>query len=55
MKAFEEAFAAYVGRKHGIAIKEFGAKAEVPKTGEVVTVEFVAARAGTFTFACSVY
>lgn len=43
------------GRKHGIAIKEFGAKAEVPKTGEVVSLDFVAARAGTYSITCSVY
>lgn len=43
------------GRKHGIAIKEFGAKAELPKTGEVVTVDFVASRPGTYAITCSVY
>jgi cytochrome c oxidase subunit II len=40
---------------HGIEIEEFGVALEVPKGGEVVSVEFVADRAGTFRFVCSEY
>lgn len=40
---------------HGIAIPEFKVKATVPKGGAPVTVEFVAAKAGTFLFECSEY
>ena len=40
---------------HGLAIKEFKVKKDVPDTGEVVTAEFVAARAGTFRVECSEY
>jgi cytochrome c oxidase subunit 2 len=43
------------GRGHGIAIKELKVKAALPKTGEVVPIEFTADKAGTFTIACSVY
>jgi cytochrome c oxidase subunit 2 len=43
------------GRKHGLAIKEFGVKAALPKTGEVVAIEFVAGKPGTYVIACSVY
>lgn len=43
------------GRKHGLAIKEFGVKAALPRTGEVVPIEFVAGKPGTYTIACSVY
>lgn len=42
-------------RSHGLAIKAFGVKALIPKTGEPVTVEFVADQAGTFTITCSEY
>lgn len=42
-------------RTHGIAIKAFRVKALIPKTGETVTVEFVADQAGTFDFTCSEY
>jgi len=40
---------------HGIAIPEFKVKATIPKGGAPVTVEFVAAKAGTFPFDCSEY
>lgn len=43
------------GKKHGLAIKEFGVKVALPKTGEVVPIEFVAGKPGTYTIACSVY
>lgn len=42
-------------RSHGIAIKAFRVKALIPKTGETVTVEFVADRPGTFDVTCSEY
>lgn len=40
---------------HGFAIKEYKVKKAIPKGGAPVTVEFVADKAGTFTFACSEY
>jgi cytochrome c oxidase subunit 2 len=40
---------------HGLAVKEFNAKAAIPKGGEVVTMEFVASKAGTYAFECSEY
>ena len=40
---------------HGIGIKEFQVKAKLPKTGETVTVEFVASKAGTYVVKCSEY
>lgn len=40
---------------HGLAIKQFRVKADVPEGGEVVTVEFVADQAGTFKIECSEY
>jgi cytochrome c oxidase subunit 2 len=40
---------------HGFSIKEYKIKQAIPKTGEVVTVEFDAAKAGTFVFGCSEY
>lgn len=40
---------------HGLAIKEFKVKKDLPDTGEVITVEFVAAKAGTFRVECSEY
>ncbi|MBI4159361.1 cytochrome c oxidase subunit II [Candidatus Woesearchaeota archaeon] len=39
---------------HGIAIPEFNVKKDVP-AGQEATVEFVADKAGTFPFRCSVY
>jgi cytochrome c oxidase subunit II len=42
-------------RNHDFAIKGFRVKALIPKTGEAVTVAFVADRAGTFEFACAEY
>ena len=43
------------GKKHGLAIKEMGVKTALPKTGEVVSIEFTAGKPGTYTIACSVY
>lgn len=43
------------GKKHGLAIKEMGVKADIPKTGDPVSIEFVAGKPGTYTIACSVY
>jgi cytochrome c oxidase subunit 2 len=40
---------------HGLAIKEFKVKKDLPDTGEVITVEFVAAKAGNFKMECSEY
>lgn len=40
---------------HGFAIKELKVKTAIPKGGEPVTVQFVAAEAGTYEFACSEY
>ena len=42
-------------RTHSLAIKAFRVKALIPKTGEAVTVEFVADQAGTFGFTCTEY
>jgi cytochrome c oxidase subunit 2 len=39
-------------RKHGFKIEAFEIDHELPK-GEVVTIEFIADRAGTFPIACS--
>jgi cytochrome c oxidase subunit 2 len=44
-----------VDRAHAFAIKTFRVKTVIPKGGEIVTVEFVADRAGTFAFTCSEY
>ena len=41
--------------EHGFAIKKLDVKVAVPKTGEPVTVEFVAGKAGTYDFKCSEY
>ena len=41
--------------EHGFAIKKLNVKVAVPKTGDPVTVEFVADRAGTYEFKCSEY
>jgi len=43
------------GKKHGLAIKEMGVKTAIPKTGDVVSIEFTAGKPGTYTIACSVY
>jgi cytochrome c oxidase subunit 2 len=40
---------------HGLAIKEFKVKKDLPDTGELITVEFVAVRPGTFRVECSEY
>jgi heme/copper-type cytochrome/quinol oxidase subunit 2 len=40
---------------HGFSIRKLNVKLAVPKTGEPVTVEFVADRAGTYEFKCSEY
>lgn len=40
---------------HGLAVKDFKASAAIPKGGEVVTLEFVAAKAGTYAIECSEY
>ena len=40
---------------HGIGIKDFQVKAKLPKTGETVTVEFVAGKAGSYVVKCSEY
>ena len=42
-------------RDHHFAIKPFRVKALIPKTGEPVTVDFVADRAGTIEFTCAEY
>lgn len=42
-------------RSHGLAIRAFRVKALIPKSGEAVTVEFVADQAGTFAITCSEY
>ena len=41
-------------RTHGLGIKAFRVKAQIPKAGQVA-VEFVADRAGTFEITCSEY
>ena len=41
-------------RKHGIELKEFNVKSELEEKKETA-VEFVASRAGTFEFKCSVF
>jgi cytochrome c oxidase subunit 2 len=40
---------------HGIAIKGVKAKAQIPADGSVITLEFVARKAGLFEFACNEY
>ena len=42
-------------RAHGIGIKAFRVNARIPRAADVVTVEFVAERAGTFDITCSEY
>ena len=41
--------------EHGLAIKELKVSVVIPKTGETVRTEFVAKKAGTFSFKCSEY
>jgi cytochrome c oxidase subunit II len=41
--------------EHGFSIKKLNLRVAVPKTGEPVTVEFVADRPGTYEFKCSEY
>jgi heme/copper-type cytochrome/quinol oxidase subunit 2 len=41
--------------EHGFTIKKMNVRVAVPKTGEPVTVEFVADRPGTYEFKCSEY
>jgi cytochrome c oxidase subunit 2 len=40
---------------HGLAIKGLRAKASIPGDGSVITLEFVARKAGVFEFACNEY
>jgi cytochrome c oxidase subunit 2 len=40
---------------HGFTIKKLNVRVALPKTGEPVTVEFVADKAGTYEFKCSEY
>ena len=40
---------------HGLAIKGFKARASIPEDGSVVTLEFVARKAGVFEYACNEY
>jgi cytochrome c oxidase subunit 2 len=40
---------------HGLAIKEFKVKKELPDTGELVMAEFVASKPGTYRVECSEY
>jgi cytochrome c oxidase subunit II len=40
---------------HGLAIKGFKVKAQVPEDGSVITLEFVARKPGVFEFACNEY
>jgi cytochrome c oxidase subunit 2 len=42
-------------RDHAFAIKAFRVKTVIPKGGDVVTVEFVADKTGTFDFTCAEY
>ena len=44
-----------VDTAHGLAIKEFKVKKDLPDTGEEITVEFVASKVGTFRIECSEY
>ena len=41
--------------EHGFSLKKLNVKVALPKTGEPVTVEFVAGKAGTYEFKCSEY
>lgn len=43
-----------IGDGHGLAILEFGVD-KVIRMGQTVTVDFVANKAGTFTFHCTVF
>jgi cytochrome c oxidase subunit II len=40
---------------HGFTIRKLGVHREIPRSGEPVTIEFDADRAGTFRIACSEY
>jgi cytochrome c oxidase subunit II len=40
---------------HGLAIKAYGVKVAIPKSGQPVEVTFVASRAGTYPIECSEY
>jgi cytochrome c oxidase subunit 2 len=40
---------------HGFALPDFSVKVKLPKDGTPVTVDFVADKAGTFEFKCSVF
>jgi cytochrome c oxidase subunit II len=40
---------------HGVEIKKFKVKKEIPRGGEVVSIEFTASAAGTFPILCSEY
>lgn len=42
-------------RSHAFSIKAFGVKTVIPKGGDIITVEFIAGEAGTFSFTCSEY
>ena len=42
-------------RTHGIGIKAFRVKSLIPRTGDPITVEFVADRVGRFDITCSEY
>jgi cytochrome c oxidase subunit 2 len=44
-----------IDTEHGFSIKKLNVKVAVPKTGEPVTVEFVAGKAGNYEFKCSEY
>jgi len=41
--------------EHGFSVRKLNLKVAVPKTGEAVTVEFVAGKAGIYEFKCSEY
>ena len=40
---------------HGVEIKKFNVKSKVPRAGEAVTIEFVAASPGEYPILCSEY
>ena len=44
-----------IDTEHGFSVRKLNLKVAVPKTGEPVTVEFVADKAGTYEFKCSEY
>jgi cytochrome c oxidase subunit 2 len=41
--------------EHGLEIKAYKLKVTIPKNGDVVVLDFVATKAGIFTFKCSEY